>query len=64
MEVIEGASAVSPANGTMAIGVRCSPPPVISIDSCACASGAAKKSQVRPRRQSQRKAKRLILLCY
>src|SRR5687768_16757 len=58
---MEGESAASPAKGTMAIGVRCSPPPVISIESCARARGAAKRHS-RPSSQTQRIAKRLILL--
>src|SRR6266571_7472506 len=38
-EVAAEASAASPANGTMATGMRCAPAPVISIESCARAVG-------------------------
>src|SRR5262245_12715204 len=46
-------SAPSPARGATAIGLRCAPPPVISIVSCADATPA---TQVRPSR-SQRDSK-------
>ena len=41
---IPGASAPSPAKGTIAIGMRCAPAPVISIESCAVAA-VAKQSR-------------------
>ena len=43
-------TAVSPANGTMAIGVRCAPAPVISIDNWAPA-GTASRTKITPRRK-------------
>src|SRR5258708_39160993 len=38
-ELAAEASAASPANGTMATGMRCAPARVISIESCARATG-------------------------
>ena len=37
MAAIGAGSAASPGNGAIAIGMRCAPAPVISIDSCALA---------------------------
>ena len=58
MDETGGGSRASPAKGATAIGVRCAPAPVISIDSCAHAVDAQRPAQ---RSRSRARLKDILL---
>src|SRR5581483_413340 len=59
--VIPPGAAASPGNGTMAIGMRCAPAPVISMESCARAASAASSRQA-PNVSAERRASKTGIL--